>query len=128
MEWRLLHCRLQSRLAEGRNKTAINWLWKNKCGTLTEMNRDEERNYTMYDGNALMIALAEWGEGEDAQYSMHTFWLDEKHMISCLEDFQAKRIVKIKLNTKKIAKKKLNTILKACIKYGITIELYASED
>lgn len=116
---------------------ALNWLWENKCGTLVEAGRrwnketqkteDAEYSYTLYDGNALMIALAEWGEGEDTQWTMHTFWLDEGHMIRCMED-NASQFVKIRLNTKKIAKKKLNTILKACIKYGITIELYASEE
>lgn len=116
---------------------ALNWLWENKCGTLVEAGRrwneetqkteDAEYSYTLYDGNALMIALAEWEEDGETYWQMGDFWVDEKHMENCMED-NASRFIKIRLNTKKIAKKKLNTIIKACIKYGITIELYASEE
>ena len=110
---------------------ALNWLWENKCGTLTERTEykdgEYERNYVLYDGNALMIALSEWTEDGSEYWQMGDFWLDEKHMENCMED-NAYRFKAIRLNTKKIAKSKLNKILKACIKYGIEITLYAEEE
>ena len=108
---------------------SLNWLWENKCGTLTARNDEGTREWecVLYDGNALMIALAEWEEDGKEYWQMCDFWSDEDHMERILKD-RANEYKAIRLNTKKIAKSKLNKILKACIKYGIEITLYAEEE
>lgn len=101
---------------------ALNWNWSDKCGTIVERFGEQEWTYFLYDGNALMIALAEWEEDGRSMWNMHSFWLDEKHADACLAD-DSDRIVKITLNPMELPRKKLTAIRRICERYNIPLEL-----
>ena len=64
---------------------ALTWQWNKLSGTITENNYGKDVTFNFYEGNALMIVLHEYtnGEGEDV-YDLHWFFCDEAHAKNCL--------------------------------------------
>lgn len=62
---------------------SLNWQWNQKCGTATFYDKLAEKEFTvnLYEGNAYLIFLNEWGDG---RYSLYSFWADKQHMNNCL--------------------------------------------
>lgn len=73
---------------------ALNWDWKESCGTLTVSNRKrnkdgwtdewEDMEVKLYQGNAWLIMLHEWKEDNEDYWEMFSFFVDEAHMKNCL--------------------------------------------
>lgn len=67
---------------------ALYWNWKEQCGTatFTQSVGGEEREFELclYTGNAYLIMLLPYKDGETQKYDMFSFWVDKKHMQNCL--------------------------------------------
>lgn len=68
---------------------SLNWKWSDKCGHLTISQRIDETNereltYTLYQGNAYLIALHEFKQDNKDMYEMGWFFCDKQHMNRCL--------------------------------------------
>lgn len=65
----------------------LRWQFDSSIGTVTEVYPNgNEFTYTLYKGNAFMIALYQYDYQEDGTFtwSMHWFWADKEHMKNCL--------------------------------------------
>lgn len=69
---------------------ALNWNWDSKIGEMivqeawTEEEPTREFTKTLYEGNAFLIMLSEWKEGDSNLYSLYSFFADETHAKNCL--------------------------------------------
>lgn len=62
---------------------ALNWRWNEKIGTATIFNYDKEVEYNLYQGNAFLIMLYEYKEGDKDMYTLHNFFVDKEHAKNC---------------------------------------------
>lgn len=114
---------------------ALNWLWKNKMGT---MEYGDKGTNTLYAGNCLGIEI--WEDGESDSYQVVGFWNDEEHlkrMLGLSKDgmgynvYQAQGLTKVRLNTffakdvKKITKHLSATA--ATDHWNLVVEFYYEE-
>ena len=120
---------------------ALRWNFNERCGELVTVTKigEEERTveHPLYVGNAYLIALNEWDEGDRHMYSLYTFWCDEQHMKNCLGLAKGKeniyaddsdRWVKIRLSKTKCRHyRKIAAALKKAFK-GLTIEVYEDKE
>ena len=68
---------------------ALRWHWSEKIGYLmvTNHNKDSEvQNFKvdLYIGNAYLIMIYEWKEGDKDRYNLQGFFADKKHAQICL--------------------------------------------
>lgn len=67
---------------------ALQWKWNEKCGeaVLRQTIDGETMDFTLnlYTGNAFLIMIREFKENGENMYSLHSFWVDKKHMENCL--------------------------------------------
>ena len=69
---------------------ALNWLWKDKCGEITLVQKidaegnEQEFPITLYDGNCYLIMLHEYKENGQDMYNLFGFFSDKAHMKNCL--------------------------------------------
>lgn len=67
---------------------ALQWKWSEKCGeaVLQQTIDDKTKDFTLnlYTGNAFLIMIHEYEENGENIYSLHSFWIDKKHMENCL--------------------------------------------
>lgn len=64
---------------------ALRWDFKEKAGTVTEIQLGKEFTHNFYEGNALMIALYEYTEDDGTKmYDLMWFFCDEAHAKNCL--------------------------------------------
>lgn len=118
---------------------ALQWQWDNRCGeaVFVDTQSGKETAVNIYEGNAFMIFLREWKEGEDNMYSMYSFFVDEDHAKSCLgltkdnsnifnDGFTRLRTLRLNKNRCR----NINKIVKLFIKANfdrLTIEFYSDE-
>lgn len=55
---------------------ALNWQWTDQIGYYET---DSGQTYTLYEGNALAIAVFEWKETKGEFYNVVWFWTDKEH-------------------------------------------------
>ena len=116
---------------------ALMWDWKEKVGTAKLANRErKEFELSLYNGNALLIALFEYKQDNEDMYNMHWFFVDKPHMnrmlgltkgtSNCL-NAEGYKITELSLDTAKC--KNMWDIVKAFVKaFGdITIKFYNSK-
>lgn len=106
---------------------ALNWQWNDKMGTAKHV---EGYTLNLYKGNAFVIAIYEWQDGEKDLYNIHWFAVSEDHMKNmlglnkgydnCFKDFEIEEI-RLDVNYKETAKL-VQMFAKA--KLEIKIELY----
>lgn len=112
---------------------AIRWNFKeDKMGTITERLGGEEYTYSIYNGNAFAIIVAEWTTEDGSEmYYIHNAFADERHAKNCLGlskeykgdcIYEEGEVVRLTLNPKARNAKKLAELF---IKTGldITIEM-----
>ncbi len=63
---------------------ALNWSFKEKSGTVTEIRGGEEVTFNFYEGNALMIVLHEYEKDGEGYYDLQWFFIGEDHAKNCL--------------------------------------------
>ena len=64
---------------------ALTWRWKEKRGQIIGRDNDGKIfSANIYEGNAPLIALSEWDEGEDHYYAPYLFFVDDEHAKKCL--------------------------------------------
>lgn len=63
---------------------SLNWSWSEKCGEAVFEQRGKEFTVNLYQGNAYLIFLYEYKEGDNDMYSLWTFWADKAHAKRCL--------------------------------------------
>ena len=68
---------------------AIHWKWDEMCGEATfrrEIKDGEPKDIkvNLYEGNAFLIFIYEWKEGESEKYNLQGFFVDKDHMKRCL--------------------------------------------
>ena len=119
---------------------ALRWDFRERIGEWVEVDNDgKENTYYLYQGNALLIALAEWEESGTSMYAMHMFFADKEHMKNMLglskeyhygenilqDNGYGSVLKKIKLNKTKC--KQLKDIVDAFVKAfdEIEIEIYS---
>ena len=78
------------------------WSWKDKCGECVVQHFDGEYTLNLYEGNAFLIFIYEYKEGEQEKYQMGAFWVDEKHMKTCLGLLKKSGVENIHKDIKKI--------------------------
>ena len=112
----------------------LRWEWDECCGTLEkEVTRGDEISYFtyhLYQGNALLILIAEWEENGQEMYTVRDFWVDKEHMNNCLGLTKGHHNIhtewkKITFYRDKVRPKDLVTICTALVKAmpSITIEI-----
>lgn len=112
---------------------SLNWQWYDKMG---EVIYDDGHTDTLYQGNALMIAVYHYETADGSKYYQLTWFAsDKEHLKNLLglgktdkTNYLAHHGVKsLRLNTRyKSVPKIVETLAKA--KTNITIELYFSEE
>ena len=86
---------------------ALNWRWDEKIGSMkVDVLQDDdtwkEKEITLYNGNAVLIMLHEYKEGEDDMYDVFSFFVDKPHMNNMLgltkgyENFFNSKYLKLK--------------------------------
>ena len=63
---------------------ALNWSFKEKAGTVTEIRDGKEVTFNFYEGNALMIVTHEYERDGEGYYDMQWFFVGEDHAKNCL--------------------------------------------
>ena len=65
---------------------ALTWNWDQKCGEaiFTDKTRDKEFPVSLYEGNAYLIFLYEYKDGDEDMYNLQGFFADKEHMKKCL--------------------------------------------
>lgn len=69
---------------------ALYWDWKNKCGeaiihqTNPETGEEKDLTVSLYEGNAFLIFINEFKDGDRNMYSLYSFFADEAHAKNCL--------------------------------------------
>lgn len=63
---------------------ALNWSFKEKAGTVTEIRDGNEVTFNFYEGNALMIVTHEYEQDGEQYYNMQWFFIGEDHAKNCL--------------------------------------------
>ena len=68
---------------------ALNWTWSEKVGTMlvqgTNGKGEEiDETWSLYNGNALLIMLHEFREGDEDMWEMRSFFVDKPHMSNML--------------------------------------------
>lgn len=114
---------------------AIQWKWDEKCGTATFTQKlgDETKKYdlNLYVGNCFLIMISEWEENGRGKYSIGPFFLDAKHMESCMKNSNIfdkgwERMTAIRINKAKCRNcKKIVNLLK---KYMNDLEITIYEE
>ncbi len=119
---------------------SLNWNWSDKCGTLEAVceNAKGEKvlnTFDLYQGNALLIIIAEYKENNEDVYTLYSFFADEAHAKNMMgmnkKQGYTDNIIarwgwkKIRINTRKYSKteKLVGLLLKGLP--DLTIELYA---
>lgn len=116
----------------------LNWNWNERVGTLEveEYRKDhtDKNTYYLYQGNALLIVMAEWEEDGAERYTVRDFWTDKEHMKLCLGLVKGHNNIhdnwrKITFYKDKIRQRDLVTICSALVKAmpSITIEIKEHE-
>lgn len=123
---------------------SLNWDWNKKVGTLeAEVHFGktvETEEVSLYEGNALLIMIYEYKEGDKDMYALWSFWADEQHAKNMLGmnkkgrftenvfDSDATKVKGIRLNKAKSRnwKKIVKLLTEACD--NIKIELYTETD
>ncbi len=62
---------------------SLNWHWNEKIGTVDIFNHDKVITYTLYQGNAFLIMLYEYKEGNEDMWQMHNFLVGKTHAKNC---------------------------------------------
>ena len=62
---------------------SLRWDFKRLGGTITCKQGEKEYTHNWYEGNALMIVLNEWKEGDSDMYSLNWFFADADHAKNC---------------------------------------------
>ena len=126
---------------------AIQWRWDEKCGEATfrrEIKDGEVKTVTanLYEGNAYLIFIYEWTEGESEKYNLWGFFADKDHMKRCLGidkkdketygdnmyDKSYDKLVKVRLNKSK--NRHYKDIIQALVQAfdDIEIEVYTEKE
>lgn len=68
---------------------ALNWTWSEKVGTMLVQGTNGkgetiDETWTLYNGNALLIMLHEFREGDEDMWEMRSFFVDKPHMNNML--------------------------------------------
>lgn len=63
---------------------ALQWDFKQKSGTVTEIRDSKEVTFNFYEGNALMIVLNEYERDGKEYYDLQWFFIGEDHARNCL--------------------------------------------
>lgn len=60
---------------------AVTWNWKDKCGEATFYSERQGKEFTLnlYQGNAYLIFIHEYKEGEEDMYNVYSFFVDKAH-------------------------------------------------
>ena len=115
---------------------ALQWDWDEKIGEVTveETFNGETRQIveSLYEGNAFLIFINEWEEGEKKMYSLCNFFLDKVHAKNCLGLVAGKRnmftgymtIKKLRIDKSRSRNYKDIVAMFAQAFNDITIELY----
>ena len=114
---------------------SVNWLWKDKMGSIQWKNRmDEEFTVSVFKGNCLCVMIYEYKENEKDLYDFFGFFNDDSHLKKCIglmKDYEGamKNIyenewLSWKLNT---YYKEAFTLAKWLTKAGYPVELYYEE-
>jgi len=64
----------------------LRWDFDHKVGTMTGAPYGETWTYNLYQGNALLIVVAEWEQNGDKYYNVVTWLSDRKTANKALED------------------------------------------
>lgn len=73
---------------------SVNWLWKNKYGTI-ELKGNNKFPLTIYRGNCLAVLLCEWEEEGKGLYNFVNFFNDKEHLQKCIglaKDWEGKKV------------------------------------
>lgn len=126
---------------------AIQWRWDEKCREATfrrEIKDGEVKTVTanLYEGNAYLIFIYEWTEGETEHYNLWGFFADKDHMKRCLGidkkdketyghnmyDKSYDKLVKVRLNKSK--SRHYKDIIQALVQAfdDIEIEVYTEKE
>ena len=114
---------------------SVNWLWKDKMGSITYHYGDHDPfQVNVYKGNCLCVLIYEYEENGKAMYSFNNFFHDLTHLKKCIglmKDYngELKNIfkgewLKWRLNT--YFKDSMN-IAKCLTQAGFPVELYYEE-
>ena len=120
---------------------ALNWLWSEKCGEITLVQRhpdEEDRTFKfdLYEGNAYLIMIYEYEEHGETYYNVNSFFLDKEHakrMLGLAKDYKDnvfdtpyQTITKLRIDKAKHRRYKDIVTLFAQAFDDITIEVYNS--
>ena len=62
----------------------LRWDFREKAGTITQVDGGKEWTFNFYIGNAMMIVLYEYEEDGAQKYQLQWFFSDEQHAKICL--------------------------------------------
>jgi hypothetical protein len=113
---------------------SVNWLWKNKMGTVTCKQHEQKYKLTVYKGNCLCVLIYHYKEGKKNVYAFNNFFNDVEHLERCIglrkcsdgtkEDMFKDSWIKWELNT--FFKESLK-IAERLTKAGYPVKLYYKE-
>lgn len=117
---------------------ALTWNWDSKMGEVIIHDEIQNKDFVknLYEGNAFLIFMNEWKEGDSDLYSLYSFFADEKHAKRCLgleKDSTniftdgAVKLIKLRINKKKSRNWKKIVKLFSEAFDNIEIELYSEE-
>ena len=96
---------------------ALTWKWDSKMGEAIIHDESQDKDFVknLYEGNAFLIIMSEWTEGDQDLYSVYSFFADESHAKNCLG---------LTKNFKNVTVHKCNTlIVDYCSKVGANVLL-----
>ena len=114
---------------------SVNWLWKDKMGSIQWKNREGQAfTVNVYKGNCLCVMIYEYTHEDKPLYDFFGFFNDDSHLKRCIglmKDFDgnkkniyADEWISWKLNT---YYKDYFTLAKWLTKAGFPVELYYEE-
>ena len=114
---------------------SVNWLWKDKMGSIQWKNREGQAfTVNVYKGNCLCVMIYEYTHEDKPLYDFFAFFTDESHLKKCIglmkdydgnkKNIYAEEWISWKLNT---YFKDTFTLAKWLTKAGYPVELYYEE-
>jgi len=125
-------------LLKGDKTMALTWKWDSKMGEAIIHDESQDKDFVknLYEGNAFLIFMSEWTEGDQDWYNVYSFFADENHAKNCLgltKNFKnifedaGIRLKKLRINKKKSRNWKKIVKLFSEAFDNIEIELYSEE-
>ena len=117
---------------------ALTWKWDSKMGEAIIHDESQDKDFVknLYEGNAFLIIMSEWTEGDQDLYSVYSFFADESHAKNCLgltKNFKnifedgGIQLKKLRINKKKSHNWKKIVKLFSEAFDNLEIELYSEE-